>query len=317
MKSDSSQDITIKIAFNLNYIGKLPDFDLDIWRDFNGTYQNFDLEPSEIMDLIYRGHAFTTHHHTYRKRDNFICGQHLALDFDTDDINSTFLGILRHEFIRQYAYALYTTPSYTSKTPRARALFLLDRAECEMLKYQELAEGLVYMFGQTIDRKCKDACRIFFGTSGKPDARMKIIGNILPLAVAQLKIAEPYRIHRRLTQPKPRNTEIVLPENANGEFTLIKNELIGRILSCPDNEKHYTLCTVGYTLGGYAGAGYIDTQSVEEEMTWAVSQRPTVKSVDAAKRTIHTMVNRGTAQPLYLEVKREPPKTLADAGIKF
>lgn len=313
MNNTKPQDITTKykIAFNLHYKGKLPEFDIDQWRDFNGKFQNFYLFPDDIMKLITGGHAYTTHHIGYRKRDNFVCGQHLSLDFDTEDTRSTFTGILQDNFIRSHAYALYTTPSHSPSAPRARVLFLLDRPIDSREQYSELAQSLVHRY-ESVDGKCKDPVRIFFGNE---NAEVEMLGNVLPLSVAQTKLVTPYRIYKRAHETKPQSFNIIPPEQANGEFSSIKNRLIERILTCPDGEKHATICTVGYTLGGYVQSGYISESDAVTEMEWAIEQRKSVRSIEAAKRTIRTMIKNGMAQPLHLEERYRQPKTFAEAGI--
>ncbi len=81
----------MKIAINQQHQGKMPvDLSADKtkrwWREFNGQFKNFDLPSTEqVIWSIHEGYALTAQHSGYRRRDNFICGQHLGLDFDTEN----------------------------------------------------------------------------------------------------------------------------------------------------------------------------------------------------------------------------------------
>src|SRR5690606_36496793 len=97
------------------------------WSRFNGQFQNVDISPVKLVSLIHKGHAYTTQHKRYRKADNFLCGQHLALDLDTEDERSSFDYLLQREFIAHNASFLYTTASHTEQNPKCRVVFVLDR----------------------------------------------------------------------------------------------------------------------------------------------------------------------------------------------
>lgn len=302
-----------KISFNLSYTQKLPEMD-SAWSDFNGTFQNFELDSGDIIELIKRGHPYTTHHHTYRQKENFVCGQHLSLDFDTEDINSTFFGILRDQFISQYAYALYTTPSHTPDTPRSRVLFLLDRSVYEQDRYKLLAEGLVHKY-QTADTKCKDVCRFFWGSG--TGGEMKVIGNILPTSLAYLKIGQPYQRWKDAHAPKPNpNAIIITPQQANGSASKLKDSLLQNLYNCPRGQRHDTLLRIGFVFGGYIEAGYFHQDSIEREMYNAIAANYG-NSLDTrdTERTIKESIHDGKSSPLYLEEREHRPRTLKEAGI--
>ena len=76
--------------------------------------------------MIYAGHLFTTWHQTTGDTNNYELGQHIGVDFDTEDERSTLRYLAKDKFISRYANLIYTTPSHRPEAPRARVLFLLD-----------------------------------------------------------------------------------------------------------------------------------------------------------------------------------------------
>jgi len=149
-----------------------------IWSAFNGSFVNRELELIDIANEIYLGHPFTTwHKNNWRNNTNFLLGGHIALDFDSEDQRSTLAHLSKDKFIAKHAAMIYTTPSHTPETPRARVLFLLDQPIHQAANYTAAVSSLLWLFG-TADRQCKDACRFFYG-SHKCD--IEWIDNVLPL----------------------------------------------------------------------------------------------------------------------------------------
>lgn len=118
-------DVTqrFRVAFSRNELaGKIPPGD-PVWRIFNGSFENLELRASVIGLLIDDGHAFTTWHaNAWRDSKNYICGQHLGIDFDS----SSIAQVLADPFVQRYGSLVYATPSSTPEAPRSRAVFLLD-----------------------------------------------------------------------------------------------------------------------------------------------------------------------------------------------
>lgn len=53
------------------------------WRGFNASFVNRDVTAFDLARQVYDGHAFTTwHKDNWRTTANYLCGQHLGLDFD-------------------------------------------------------------------------------------------------------------------------------------------------------------------------------------------------------------------------------------------
>lgn len=139
--------------------------------------------------LVYDGHPFTTwHKNNWRNNANYDSGQHLGLDFDTEDQRSTIATLLQDPFIKRYASIIYTTPTHTPEKPRARVVFLLDTPIMQAANYALAAQALLWLYG-TADRQCKEPCRFFYGSQG---CEMELPDNVLPLSHLK-KIIEDYK----------------------------------------------------------------------------------------------------------------------------
>lgn len=178
---------TCKIAVSRTILAhKLPYGD-PFWKTFNASFVNANLEPQHILQAVYDGHSITTQHKDHwRASENYICGQHIGLDFDTGDETSSIPYLLKDRFINRYASFLYTTMSHTPDHPRARVIFVLDQPIMQAKNYTLAAAALLWVFG-TADRQCKDAARFFYGAL---DCEFEFINGILPLDTVKKLIAQ-------------------------------------------------------------------------------------------------------------------------------
>jgi hypothetical protein len=169
------------VALGPQLEGKIPYGD-PYWSKFNASFENRELDQPAIAAALYDGHPITTQHtNHWRKSENYLLGQHLGIDFDTEDQRSSLATLKRDPFIAKHAAILYTTPSHTPDKPRGRALFLLDTPIHQAVNYTLAATALLWFYS-TADRQCKDAARFFYG--GRPGAcEMEWLGNELPLDV--------------------------------------------------------------------------------------------------------------------------------------
>ena len=176
---------TVKIAISRYQLDhKIAQGD-PFWHDFNGGFENCEVDPVQLMDTVYSGKAITTQHNVWRKAENYILGQHLALDFDSEDERSTILKLEQDKFIQKYASFIHTTISHKPDAPRARVVFVLDTPIMQAENYALAASALLWLYGAA-DRQCKDPARFYYGA---PGCDMEYIGNVLPLDVVKKLIA--------------------------------------------------------------------------------------------------------------------------------
>ncbi len=156
------------------------------WREFNASFRNLELAPLDLLDVIYNGRAITTHHKDHwRVSQNYLCGQHIGLDFDSEDEKSTLEYLAADKFISRYAALIHTTISHKPEAPRARVIFLLDTPIYQPKNYALAASALLWLFG-TADRQCKDAVRFFYGA---PGCKFEYLQQVLPLEKVKKIIA--------------------------------------------------------------------------------------------------------------------------------
>lgn len=155
------------------------------WAAFNSSFQNLDLESTNIMQAIYDGCSITTQHKNHwRKGENYLCGQHIGMDFDTEDERSTINYLIRDKFIERYAAFIHTTRSHTIENPRARVVFLTDSPIMQPRNYTLAVQALLWIFGAA-DRQCKDAVRFFYGS---PGCEFEYLSNVLPIDMVKKMI---------------------------------------------------------------------------------------------------------------------------------
>lgn len=159
----------------------------DFWPTFNASFQNVEIETEMVLQAVYDGHAITTQHkNNWRASENYLCGQHIGLDFDQGDQTSSLPYLLNDKFIMRYASFMYTTISHTDEAPRSRVIFMLDKPIMQARNYTLAAAALLWLFG-TADRQCKDAVRFFYGAKG---CEFEYLNNVLPLEVVKKLIAQ-------------------------------------------------------------------------------------------------------------------------------
>lgn len=167
----------IKIAINRMATGKLPQGD-PRWATFNDSFVNQELATVEIANAIYTGHSYAAWHKGRRKTDNFILGQHIAVDLDTGDQRSDIRHLVNHDFVRMYGGLVHTTPSHTTAEPRARVIFFLDEAIFDADRYSSATQFVMAQFDGA-DQATKDASRFFYGSY---NCNIEILDNILPVS---------------------------------------------------------------------------------------------------------------------------------------
>jgi len=170
----------MKIAINKTVINK-PQTQQEKGR-MTFTYENVDLTQAELADQINAGYAFCAQHKDNRRKStNFTGAGFLAVDIDE---GMTIDEALAHDFVKDYAAILYTTPSHTADFPRFRIVFELATPITSAQAMKDAYKGLIKKFGG--DPSCKDACRQFFGSKG---SNPRVLGKILPEEVATELVA--------------------------------------------------------------------------------------------------------------------------------
>ena len=254
------------------------------WAAFNASFVCQDLTPFDFAHAIYDGHPFTTWHaNNWRTSANYVCGQHLGLDFDAGDQTSTLPALLDNPFIHRHANILYTTPSHTPEAPRARVVFLLDTPIMQATNYALAAASLLWLFG-TADRQCKDPVRFFYGSLR---CDMEMFDNVLSLATVKHIIAQYQASGRRELRRQVRTIQ------AGDKYTTaaLRNE-VEAVRTAPQGTRNHTLNKACWNLARFIATGELSQIDIEDALTDAALgvglEMPEIKA------TLRSAINAAT-----------------------
>lgn len=136
-----------------------------IKSEFGFSFYPKSIKPTELVKHIRTGKAFTVGHFkgNSRTETQFISSQLLALDLDDCSMDMEQLEE-SSEFIQEYAFMMYPTPSSTLAQPKTRILFVLDAPETSASRWRVLQLALMEHFAEVRpDEACKDPARLFYG----------------------------------------------------------------------------------------------------------------------------------------------------------
>ena len=255
------------------------------WSAFNASFTNQSLTPFDFAHAIYDGHPFTTWHtNNWRTSANYVCGQHLGLDFDAGDQTSTLPALLDNPFIHRHANILYTTPSHTPEAPRARVVFLLDTPIMQATNYALAAAALLWLFG-TADRQCKDAARFFYGSMR---CDMEMFDNVLSLATVKHIIAQYQASGKRELR---RQVDRAIQSNDRYTTAALRNE-VEAVRTAPQGTRNGTLNKACWNLARFIATGELSQIEIEDALTDAALgvglEMPEIKA------TLRSAINAAT-----------------------
>lgn len=256
-------DATYRIAVSSQALDhKIPPGSPD-WRGFNASFVNRELTPFDFATAIWNGHPFTTwHKDNWRTTTNYLCGQHIGLDFDNGDQTSTLPALMANPFIHRHASILYTTPSHTPEAPRARVVFLLDTPIQQATNYALAAQALLWLFG-TADRQCKDPARFFYGSLR---CEIEMFDNVLPLATVK-HIIKRYQETGALELKRHHRAG---PIRTSDRYTTaaLRNE-VEAVRTAPQGTRNGTLNKACWNLARFIATGELSQIEIEDALTSA------------------------------------------------
>lgn len=190
--------MTFKVAVSkLRFVEKPEQPD---WEKLNTSFVNMELDIVRFCNAIYRGHPFCPWVDRRRSAENFIAGQVIGVDMDTEDERSTIEALTHHPLVRAYGAIIYETPNHHWRAPRARVLFILDQPIETAAGFKAAIKVVNDLFDDP-DPACVDAVRFFYG-NGKLAALEKP-GGIWYNPDACLPLAE-LRRYARIASEKAR-----------------------------------------------------------------------------------------------------------------
>ena len=240
-----------KVAVSDMYLdGKLPPEDRR-WRILTNSFVNLEMDLDELVTYILGGYSYTTWHKPPRRAENFICGQHIAVDVDSGP-HASVQGLLDNWLVRHYAAFVHATFSSRPEAPRSRAVFLLDEPITTAAGYMAAVETIISMIPGA-DAIPKNAVSFFYGT--RNDAEYAIPGFGLPVAF----VRELYAV-RREQQRRQRPTYTA--NNGGGARTGNAKEILHRwideLARATTGNRNDTLNRAAFVCGKLAADGELD-----------------------------------------------------------
>ena len=281
-----------RIAINKQATGKIPQGD-PAWRTFNDDFENKLLDPLDIANAIYGGHAYTTWHEGRRCSDNFICGQHLAIDLDTGDERSSIEYLRTLTIVRTYASIIHTTPSHTEDSPRARVLFLLGGCITSAAGYKAAASFLASQFDGA-DTVCTDAARFFYGAF---DCRIELVLSELPLLHLRHEFLKWQRTH---SADRPQNTDRADAPPTREDICTVDNggwdlgRLVAEMERATEGKRNHELNRLSFIAGKMVKEGTTTENEAQRALTEAAQLIGLGES--EAVRTFRSGFHNGTAK---------------------
>ncbi|WP_168209714.1 plasmid replication protein, CyRepA1 family [Chromobacterium paludis] len=166
--------LTLYFSCNPQLIGK-PDLSDDAVKQYLARgFINRETRFAELIAFIESGYAITGQFSGRRSREYFQQTNVVMADFDD---GLAYDALLAMPLIRQYAAAIYATPSHTEAKPRWRVVFVLDEVIVDADKLRSLMCGILLELPQA-DPSCRDTARMFFGAKAGTSAW--VLGNVLP-----------------------------------------------------------------------------------------------------------------------------------------
>ncbi len=132
---------------------------------FGYSFHPRELALTALVKHIRMGKAFTVGHFKDNRRveSHFVSSQLLALDLDQCPLDIDALES-KYDWLQQYAFMMYPTPSSTKEQPKTRVLFVLDEPVEMSSRWRVLQLAIMEQFAELKpDEACKDPARLFYG----------------------------------------------------------------------------------------------------------------------------------------------------------
>lgn len=296
--SPDGKFLPISVMLNESIKGKMPSgATREDWQKYNSSFVYTPITPYGLASDIWRGYSFCPVFHRRRKKENFKAAHHIAFDFDRGDASLDALS--NHEFINIFSSFAYSTPSSTPDNPRSRVVFIFDQPYTNIAEYEQLYQALLWSLELPADPSCKDALRLFYGS---PGCKVWTNWSILPRKSADFVVAEWIAAH---PAPVVKDTLIIPPADSGRLFGHVLSRLGERIAAAIPGERHKTVNTIAYTIGGYVAGGYISEGDAFAFVGNAI-RRMITSNPDHHLETATQAIRDGQQQPIYLSIEQAP-----------
>lgn len=236
---------------------------------FGFSFHPATVELPALVKHIRMGKAFTVGHFKDNRRieGHFVSSQLLALDLDQCPMDIDQLEDWS-EFLQQYAFMMYPTPSSTKAQPKTRILFILEEPVEMASRWRVLQLAIMEQFAELKpDEACKDPSRLFYGcftphyhVNYQAVLEIATIGSVARL---QADRDDFQRLATRYTS-RIQRTGSDLERCAANFF----NHALRKVASAGKGERHQTFRNYAQWLYGLNAGGWpISKSEIERELT--------------------------------------------------
>lgn len=248
------------------------------------NWTNVQYTLTELYQHISRGDAFCVAHlkDKHRISNDFASSQLIGVDLDR---NATIPALLQNDFVARYAGMLYPSASDTPELHKTRVLFRLDRPIADEKEYRDLVLrvlGKFAEFGAMADPHCKDAVRLFYGSTKATAENSVITGKTLPVdMIKALPLPANQRPPEWYAQKGVDTARLIIQHSVNGS-------------------KHGELLKAARLLGGYVGGGLLLESEAIAILETEIERKADVHDLNGAYATIRDGIANGRAEPFTL-----------------
>ena len=296
----------LEVQFNRSIMGKVPQ------GQFGKYMKHFRREETTAHGLaieIWRGWGFATVWEGRRLKENFISVQHLALDFDTEDVNSHMDTLFNDEHFQDCGAFAYSTASSKPNAPRTRLVFVLEspmvvpmtdndegQAEEEearraaIYRYETLYKAMLEIYPHA-DTAAKDINRIFYGAY-----KCEVRGNWSMMGDAYIdQLVTNYERNNPAYEPQPQLPVVTISGGDNSYYikAAVKNEA-DIVASTPSGQRHHAIVKAAAALGNFVGGGGLDYNEAYNALLSACAGWANQESII---KTINDGLKTGAATP--------------------
>lgn len=257
------------------------------------SFQNREWTPEEIKAHILEGRAvcIAAVNNDHRHGDDWQSAQMIGLDFDK---GPAVKPLSEDDFVHQYAFMVYASPSSTTESPRTRALFILDGKLTDKELFRKYIKRLLKRFSNAnADTQCKDIVRFYYGHENAE--HIFNADAVLPISVLEALPIHPDEI--------PRAEKPMSPIQTNGDFSpyvakVIEN-VVTSVRSAPNGERNDTLNKAALTMGHLVAADWSHVSRLQgESILLTAAPISSDFPEHEVRATINSGITAGLAEPM-------------------
>jgi hypothetical protein len=256
------------------------------WGALNDSFENVDLDPLDMVEVICSGRSYTAVHSGRRAKENWAMSQFISIDLEKHP-DAAIDVVVASPMFQTYGYLAYTTMSNTAENPRSRALFLLEKPVISMVLWHYAAKALTSMFGDAADKASCDVSRSFLGNK---NADCRVYGKFMPYDLVHMMGSA---LKKKEDEEREERAKKYERYNANsGSVEGLTKVWLDKLYATSSGNRNNMLNKVAFMFGKFLVAkgrmSYMEAIGVLTQAGLAVGLEP-----DEISKTITQSLNKG------------------------